>query len=223
MTKTLSKKIQGEETRATLIKTGARLFAQQGYSGVSMRPLAAEAGVNLATVSYHFGGKAGLYEAIIQEIINVRDELFPSSEEVEEHMLKAGSDKDAQGLAVDWFVAKLTHNLLAGEDYTWPAVIISRELAHPSDLYPKMEKEFFDPTFHALRTLVQGTQPADITKEELIITSQCVIGIIIKFLEGRVILHKRLEWDSYHANIDTLTTILQKRIRGLLGLPMETV
>ncbi len=77
-----SKREQSEGTRNALIMTGARLFASKGYHAVSVRELTSEAGVNLATVSYHFGGKAGLYEAIFRYIITRHDEITPSAEEV---------------------------------------------------------------------------------------------------------------------------------------------
>ncbi len=38
-----------------------RLFARNGYAGTSVRDITAAAGCNLAAVSYHFGGKVGLY------------------------------------------------------------------------------------------------------------------------------------------------------------------
>ena len=41
-------------------------FAQLGYEGTSMRLIASKAGVNLATLYYHFGSKDGLLEAILQ-------------------------------------------------------------------------------------------------------------------------------------------------------------
>ena len=57
----------GEDARARLLQTGLRLFAQQGYSKTSTRELAEAASVNVASISYYFGDKAGLYRAVFQE------------------------------------------------------------------------------------------------------------------------------------------------------------
>jgi AcrR family transcriptional regulator len=38
-----------------------RLFAEHGFTPVSVRRITADAGCNLAAVNYHFGGKLGLY------------------------------------------------------------------------------------------------------------------------------------------------------------------
>ncbi|MEJ8571378.1 TetR/AcrR family transcriptional regulator [Microbaculum marinum] len=51
---------RGEETRTLILDTAERMFVERGYSGVTMRALTAEAGVNLAAVNYHFGTKDAL-------------------------------------------------------------------------------------------------------------------------------------------------------------------
>ena len=57
----------GEDARSRLLRSGLRLFAQQGYSKTSTRELAEDAGVNVASISYYFGDKAGLYRAVFFE------------------------------------------------------------------------------------------------------------------------------------------------------------
>ncbi len=222
-TKALSRKAQGEETRAIVISTAARLFAMNGFHGVSMRMLAAEAGVNLASVGYHFGGKAGLYEAIIREIIAARESFFPTEEETLKRMEQAGSNITGQCEVVNWYVRTLVIGLLGQEEYKWPAFLLSRELAQPSDHFPLLEEQFFDPSFASLTALVKDILPEETSPEELIIVAQCVIGVVVKFLEGQELLLKRLGWAKYaEDNLEVIATILSKRIRGLLGLPMET-
>ena len=54
-----------KDTKAKLLKTAARLFASRGTEGVSTRELAGQAGVNLCAISYYFGSKQKLYEAVI--------------------------------------------------------------------------------------------------------------------------------------------------------------
>ncbi|MFB2532221.1 CerR family C-terminal domain-containing protein [Paracoccus sp. p3-h83] len=55
-------------TRAALIAAGVDLFGQRGFSAVSVRDLVARAGANIAAVSYHFGGKAGLRQACADHV-----------------------------------------------------------------------------------------------------------------------------------------------------------
>ena len=54
-----------EATRRALLAAATRLFAERGFDAVPIGAVAAEAGVNKALISYHFGGKRGLYRAIL--------------------------------------------------------------------------------------------------------------------------------------------------------------
>jgi len=53
-------------TRGRIIDTAKTLFAEKGFYGVSVRDITGAAGVNTSMVSYYFGGKDGLYEAIFE-------------------------------------------------------------------------------------------------------------------------------------------------------------
>jgi len=57
-----------EARREAILDAAARVFAVQGYAAASTRALAAEAGVNVGTLAYHFGGKEGLYEAVLDRL-----------------------------------------------------------------------------------------------------------------------------------------------------------
>jgi AcrR family transcriptional regulator len=57
------------DTRAALVEAGRRLFAEHGFDGASIRDLTAAAGANLASVTYHFGGKEGLYAEVVRSTL----------------------------------------------------------------------------------------------------------------------------------------------------------
>ncbi len=53
------------DTSARLRAAGRQIFARQGYEGASVRTITREARANLGAVTYHFGSKEGLYEAVV--------------------------------------------------------------------------------------------------------------------------------------------------------------
>jgi TetR/AcrR family transcriptional regulator len=55
------------DCRGNLIAATTPLFAEKGFNGVGVRELASAAGVNLSMISYYFGGKEGLYAAVLNE------------------------------------------------------------------------------------------------------------------------------------------------------------
>jgi AcrR family transcriptional regulator len=52
------------DTKEKLIAAAERLFAGHGYTNVTVRAIAAEAGVNWSLVGYHFRGKEGLLSEV---------------------------------------------------------------------------------------------------------------------------------------------------------------
>ena len=48
------------------METAERLFAERGFDGTSVRDIADEAGINVAMISYYFGSKDKLMEALFE-------------------------------------------------------------------------------------------------------------------------------------------------------------
>jgi TetR/AcrR family transcriptional regulator len=72
--------VAGNDCRENIISATIPLFAAKGLHGVSVRDLAKAAGVNLSMISYYFGGKEGLYAAILAE----QFAIFEKLEEIEQ-------------------------------------------------------------------------------------------------------------------------------------------
>ena len=58
------------EKQMAIINTAEKLFALNGFDGTSVRDIAQEAGVNVAMISYYFGSKEKLMEAVFEERTN---------------------------------------------------------------------------------------------------------------------------------------------------------
>ena len=55
------------DCRSKLIAASTPLFAEKGFNGVGVREIANAAGANLSMISYYFGGKEGLYAAVLSK------------------------------------------------------------------------------------------------------------------------------------------------------------
>lgn len=55
------------DSRAKLVAVATPLFAEKGFNGVSVREIASVADINVSMISYYFGGKEGLYSAVLNE------------------------------------------------------------------------------------------------------------------------------------------------------------
>lgn len=62
------------DTRDALLTAARKLFAKKGYDGASIRAITTEAGANLGAVTYHFGSKRRLYEAVLDQVLQPMDQ-----------------------------------------------------------------------------------------------------------------------------------------------------
>jgi AcrR family transcriptional regulator len=65
------------ETAEALLAAARTLFARHGFEGTSVREITRKAGANIAAVTYHFGSKRTLYEAVlISTLVPLRDRIY---------------------------------------------------------------------------------------------------------------------------------------------------
>ncbi|QKW32891.1 TetR/AcrR family transcriptional regulator [Actinomadura sp. NAK00032] len=55
-------------TRAALLDTGRRFFAERGFADVSAEELVRAAGLTRGALYHHFAGKQGLFEAVFEDL-----------------------------------------------------------------------------------------------------------------------------------------------------------
>ena len=92
------------EKQIKIIESAEKLFAAKGFDGTSVRDIAEAAGINLAMVSYYFGSKEKLFEAMFAH----RSEFFKLQLE---NMIQ---NKDLEPMEkiqqlIDQYILKLTN------------------------------------------------------------------------------------------------------------------
>ncbi|HAS89624.1 MAG TPA: DUF1956 domain-containing protein [Desulfovibrio sp.] len=205
-------KARGEETREKLVEVGLELFAMNGFNGVSMRNLASEAEVNLATVGYHFGGKQGLYEAVFREIIRFRDEFMPTVELVNEQIVRHEKGELSKEDLVAWFFRSQMEGILRDPMTLWGIMLINREMAAPSEVYSLLDEEFFEPSIKAMNALLEAAMPEGISYTEIMAVGTALIGIVLKFVKAKAFTD-RVGWEEMTPErIEELIEILSRRV-----------
>jgi len=81
------------EVRDALIRAGIELFCARGPAAVSVRQVAAAAGVNHALVFRHFGSKEGLIRAVFEE-------LFAQVRDLASELRVEGDDPVTEGMRI---------------------------------------------------------------------------------------------------------------------------
>jgi TetR/AcrR family transcriptional repressor of nem operon len=109
---------KGEATRAFLLRTAARVFAERGYTGTSLSDLIAASGLTKGAFYFYFSSKAALALAVLQ------DQQNRWLHQVSERVLSADS-------ALEQFqsLAPTMLELLADDPSAWSITRLTRDMA----------------------------------------------------------------------------------------------
>ena len=128
-----------QQARDRLLHTALRLFAERGYATTSVREIAQEAQTNIASISYYFGDKAGLYRAAFME---------PSGCEVTPADLPSPElpPRDTLAFFLEIFIGPLRQDELAELSMK----LRLREMLEPTDLWQEEIDQGIRPVHDAL-------------------------------------------------------------------------
>lgn len=143
-----------------ILLAAEKLFAQRGYRSVSIRQIADEAGVPLALVSYYYGQKHELFQAIFDHWRSTVDERLALLAEARQG--KPGPQMLRR--VVDAFVQPVLR-LRASVEGEYYAQLVARELFYRTPEAAQVLAEHFDPMAHAfidaLQQACRGSQRRD--------------------------------------------------------------
>ena len=91
-------------TAAALVRAARELFALHGYDGTSVRAITARARANLGAITYHFGSKQALHDAVIASVMG------PGRERILEAAAGRGTPLDRLEAVVRVFFSYLHEN-----------------------------------------------------------------------------------------------------------------
>ena len=161
--------------RDRILMAAIELFSGKGYQSTTVREICARAGVNVALVNYHFKGKLGLGEEVV-------DYLFePVAETGLEDPSRMFSKREEWRSAMREFIRGFISVVEGGRTRQIArSSLIFRELDAPSELFPIMFEKYMSPIQKRLKHLVRMALPVDAAEDEVemwfvTIISQCVM------------------------------------------------
>jgi len=154
-------------TRNRIIKAAARIFAEHGYEGASVRRIVAKADVNQAAINYHFGSKEGLYRAVLQMALEALQHADgPASSD-------AGAGRDA---ALRDFVRRQLQPMLGRDELSHYLRIFNWETVRPTPVFRKFMAEEARPYLASAAILVRRFLPSEASDEEAMVAALWLFG-----------------------------------------------
>lgn len=133
------------ETRERLIDSATRLFAERGFAKVTVREICQAARANVAAVNYHFGGKTGLYQEIVQSAIRT---MHGTTQEIQ----KAGEGQPPEEQLRIFVRIFLTRVVQARDG--WIHRFMAHELNDPTPALDMVIKQVIKPRMAYLGSVV---------------------------------------------------------------------
>ena len=107
-----------EIAKQRILKVATKLFGQKSFDGVSIREICKEADVNVSMISYYFGGKQELYNAILSDLVkrqtefeeticNIYGNLFELERDMQIDILYKLIDR-----SIDFFYSNITGDMI---------------------------------------------------------------------------------------------------------------
>jgi len=210
-----------EATRQRLMEAGVREFGIHGFSAVSTRELAKAAEVNLAAIPYHFGGKEGLYRAIIEKIVTEAQSNYATTAQEIQSQLKTPhlTLEEGENL-IRKLISNVTHFLVGQGTDRYRAALIIRELMNPSQEFELLYRGFMK-QMHTLTTkLVATLLQEDPKSQESILRAHALLGQIVFFCTGRHLINTRTDQTHFTSqNLETIiTTITETFLASIQGM-----
>jgi AcrR family transcriptional regulator len=200
-----------EITRRALIDAGTSIFAEHGFSGGSVRQITSKARANQAAITYHFGGKEGLY----REVLLVARDAFDDQGLLDEEGALTLPREEALRL----FLRQYLLPLVRRDQFSRYLRIFAWETLSPTAVALKLSAERPFPLMVlaqriVLRFLPEATPPKDVMVAALWLANQPIA--FVRHAEFLAREPFNLRFDA--ASIDELVETLARLSRlGLAG------
>jgi AcrR family transcriptional regulator len=180
------------DTRTRLLRTSLAIFAHRDFEAVSVREIVEQAGANIAAISYHFGGKRGLYLATAEFLADsLQTVLGPTLART-----RAGAENADPGTAgrlLDEMIHTLVHKLIMDRLGDDAAGFILREQHQPTAAFDILYERLMLPiqsTYQLLGSRILGSVEPN-SRQQILIT-HALIGQILAFRTARTTVLRRL-------------------------------
>jgi AcrR family transcriptional regulator len=168
------KKPETHGTRERILDAAGAIFAMRGFRAATVRQISEAAGVNVALLHYYFKDKAGLYQAVLEDLTDRGLRDFPTDMGVKPG---AGAGERLAG-----FIRGLLFRLLSLRGwggYEGKARLIVKEISDPTPYMDQVVERFARPQKEILQGIVgellaPHDEPARVRACCLSVVAQCL-------------------------------------------------
>jgi AcrR family transcriptional regulator len=145
--------VNNSPTQERILAAAEELFAESGFEGTSIRQIALKAGVPVALVSYHFGGKLGVYRRVFES----HAPTIVAERRAGLALAELEQDPDRRLAAIVKAVLVPMLSLRAAEGRQSLGRLLAREVSDPRSVERGIIQDLLDPIAAAVTDLLRMT------------------------------------------------------------------
>ncbi|MBZ4022062.1 hypothetical protein CKO11_06275 [Rhodobacter sp. TJ_12] len=204
-------------TAGDLLRAAIAIFGQKGFDGTSTREIAAAAKTNVASIAYHFGGKAGLRRACaeafashIGALLNLEALPEPTTPQAAEALILA-------------IVERFAAHMIADHDMQTSVTFMLREVASGSPGLDSFYDQLVVPAHSRFCRLWETATGAPAEAETTKLMIFTALGQILYFRIGAPVVTRRMGWDALGPDETArIVDILKSNITALIAQHRRT-
>jgi AcrR family transcriptional regulator len=175
-----------------LVETAIDRFGRHGLDGASTREIAAAAGTTMSSITYHFGGKEGLYRAAAGHIAACMGEGMGEALASSDGALAEGAARGEAISALLAIVDRLAIMMSQAESAPWARFIV-REQMDPTEGFDIIFATM-GPVAHRIAALVERIAQGACSTGEARLRAIAIIGQPLAYRTARAALLRITGW-----------------------------
>jgi len=165
-----------DDTRDRVLEAAGPIFADKGFEGATVREICQAAGVNVASVNYHFGDKQQLYFETVKAAHRMRMKQVPPAEWPED----ATPEEQLR-----MYIHTSVRRMLGQNELSWQMRLMTREILQPTGALMGLVEEGIRPQLNVLLGILNHFLPANVPEHIRYQTAFSIIGQCVHYKFGK--------------------------------------
>lgn len=206
--------------RERIIDTATDIFGKNGYKATTIRMIATEAHVNVASINYYFGDKEGLYAEVIEAIFSKGFSRYPS--------VQPGDTTDVSPEErLRAFIRGTLYRLISPDG--WGGIggsgrLVVKEMLEPTPAFNNVVDKYIRPHKDILFKILKEIIGEGVCEKRILLCVVSILGQCIYYASGtHIIARIAPEYLPVEKNIDSIVGhVHQFSLGGLERIKRES-
>jgi TetR/AcrR family transcriptional regulator, regulator of cefoperazone and chloramphenicol sensitivity len=200
-----------DDAKTRILNVAGPIFAQKGYEAATVREICDRAGVNLASVNYHFGGKERLYI----ETVKRAHPITLDENRVPDWPLGTSPETKLRD-----FISTMMKRMLEVRTAPWQIHLLMREMQQPTAACRELVQGYFRSEFRILLGILDEILPSGTPQHKRHQIGFSVVGQCLHYRMGHHVIAMLVDEEELkeHYGTDQIAQHISEMCLAALGL-----